>query len=226
MKIGTKISLHRKKAGYSQEELAAKLNISRQAISRWETGEAIPDTEKIVLLSTLFGVSTDYLLLEEIEDWQEGEKTTSESTKQSTPKHQFRSRRNCGIGILVIGVVCILTTIILAGVHSETMTEWITDCGAFGTALFHTWRVVFLYLGVVLVAVSFWLLLDLGRRIKQFPHKRKLVIPTALLLVICLYIVGHSLFSNGTSSIAFSIIPVLLFVVFAIVLTIVKSKGE
>ena len=45
--IGTKISFCRKKAGLSQEALATRLNISRQAVSRWETGEAVPDTEKI-----------------------------------------------------------------------------------------------------------------------------------------------------------------------------------
>ena len=66
--IGTKISFCRKKAGLSQEALATRLNISRQAVSRWETGEAVPDTEKIVQLSRLFQVSTDYLLLDEIEE--------------------------------------------------------------------------------------------------------------------------------------------------------------
>ena len=60
--IGEKIALCRKKAGMSQEALAAELNISRQAVSRWETGEATPDTDKVVQLSRLFGVTTDYLL--------------------------------------------------------------------------------------------------------------------------------------------------------------------
>lgn len=66
--IGNKISFCRKKAGMSQEALATKLNISRQAVSRWETGEAVPDTDKIIQLSRLFHVSTDYLLLDEIEE--------------------------------------------------------------------------------------------------------------------------------------------------------------
>lgn len=66
--IGTKISFCPEKAGLSQEALATRLNISRQAVSRWETGEAVPDTEKIVQLSRLFQVSTDYLLLDEIKD--------------------------------------------------------------------------------------------------------------------------------------------------------------
>ena len=61
--IGSKISFCRKRAGMSQEELADRLDISRQAVSRWETGQAVPDTEKIIQLSRLFHVSTDYLLL-------------------------------------------------------------------------------------------------------------------------------------------------------------------
>lgn len=48
----------------SQEKLANELNISRQAVSRWETGEAVPDTEKVIQLSRIFHVTTDYLLLD------------------------------------------------------------------------------------------------------------------------------------------------------------------
>ena len=65
--IGNKIQSCRKRAGLSQETLARELGISRQAVSRWETGEAIPDTEKVIQLSRLFQVSTDYLLLDEME---------------------------------------------------------------------------------------------------------------------------------------------------------------
>ena len=66
MMISEKIALCRKALGISQEELAALLNISRQAVSRWETGAAMPDTEKIIQLSRVFCVSTDYLLLDEV----------------------------------------------------------------------------------------------------------------------------------------------------------------
>lgn len=64
MTIGTKIAACRKRAGMSQEKLANELNISRQAVSRWETGEAVPDTEKVIQLSRIFHVTTDYLLLD------------------------------------------------------------------------------------------------------------------------------------------------------------------
>lgn len=60
MIIGAKIAACRKRAGMSQEKLANELNISRQAVSRWETGEAVPDTEKVIQLSRIFHVTTDY----------------------------------------------------------------------------------------------------------------------------------------------------------------------
>lgn len=58
----------RKKAGWSQEELAERMNVSRQSISKWEGAQSIPDIDKIIQLSRLFGVSTDYLLKDEIEN--------------------------------------------------------------------------------------------------------------------------------------------------------------
>ena len=68
MTIGAKIAACRKRAGMSQEKLANELNISRQAVSRWETGEAVPDTEKVIQLSRIFHVTTDYLLKDELEE--------------------------------------------------------------------------------------------------------------------------------------------------------------
>ena len=68
MILADKIMSLRKKNGWSQEELADQLGISRQSVSKWESGMSIPDLEKIVRMSTLFGVSTDYLLKDEIEN--------------------------------------------------------------------------------------------------------------------------------------------------------------
>ncbi|MDT9606010.1 helix-turn-helix transcriptional regulator [Lactobacillus johnsonii] len=62
MRLGQKITELRKKNNLSQEALAEKMNISRQAVSKWESDQSIPDIEKIVNLSELFGVTTDYLL--------------------------------------------------------------------------------------------------------------------------------------------------------------------
>lgn len=58
----------RRKSGWSQEELAEQMNVSRQSVSKWEGAQSVPDLEKIVRLSELFGVSTDYLLKDQIEE--------------------------------------------------------------------------------------------------------------------------------------------------------------
>ena len=63
MTLGERIAYYRKKAGYSQEGLAERLGVSRQAISKWETGEATPDAERIIVLAAALGISTDTLLL-------------------------------------------------------------------------------------------------------------------------------------------------------------------
>ena len=65
MKLSDKITKLRKANGWAQEELAEQLNVSRQAISRWENGTALPDANNILQLSKLFNVTTDYLLNED-----------------------------------------------------------------------------------------------------------------------------------------------------------------
>ena len=67
MILADKIMNLRKKACMSQEELADKLNVSRQSVSKWESAQSIPDLDKIIALSKIFGVSTDFLLKNEIE---------------------------------------------------------------------------------------------------------------------------------------------------------------
>ena len=67
MILADKITDLRKKNGWSQEELAEKMEVSRQSISKWESAQSVPDMGRIVRLSELFGVSTDYLLKDSIE---------------------------------------------------------------------------------------------------------------------------------------------------------------
>ena len=67
MTFGEKLQKLRARAGLSQDALAELLDVSRQAVSKWERNEAMPEAEKIVRISRQFGVSTDYLLLEEME---------------------------------------------------------------------------------------------------------------------------------------------------------------
>ncbi len=65
MKLNEKIFYCRKKAGLSQEALAEELGVSRQAVSKWETGDAVPEIGKLVSLAKTFDVTTDWLLSEE-----------------------------------------------------------------------------------------------------------------------------------------------------------------
>ena len=139
--IGTKISFCRKKAGLSQEALATRLNISRQAVSRWETGEAVPDTEKIVQLSRLFQVSTDYLLLDEIEEPLTGQNPAGIQTGPAKEKRKYL-RIYFGKCLLVIGLIALAATLIGAGVYADSLNEWYTAWGRYGTALFKTWIIV------------------------------------------------------------------------------------
>lgn len=67
MKLSDKIVKLRKANGWTQEDLAEKLNVSRQAISRWEGATSQPDATNVLQLSKLFGVSTDFLLNDEYE---------------------------------------------------------------------------------------------------------------------------------------------------------------
>ena len=62
MTFGEKLQRLRQKAGLSQDALAERLDVSRQAVSRWERNETMPETDKIVLMAEMFGVTKDYLL--------------------------------------------------------------------------------------------------------------------------------------------------------------------
>lgn len=67
MTFGEKLFELRKRNNFSQEELAEKIGVSRQAVSRWESGETMPDSPNLLIISNLFSVSADYLLRDEIE---------------------------------------------------------------------------------------------------------------------------------------------------------------
>ena len=68
MILADKIVSLRKKAGWSQEDLAEKLGVTRQSVSKWEGAQSVPDMDKVVMMSRLFGVSTDFLLKDELEE--------------------------------------------------------------------------------------------------------------------------------------------------------------
>ena len=95
MLLGEKLRKLRIARQLSQEQLAEKLQVSRQAISKWELGESMPDTENLILLSKFYGVSIDYLLLNELNISSELETKRS----RSFPIFIF------GMGGLVIGLI-------------------------------------------------------------------------------------------------------------------------
>lgn len=143
MIIGAKIAACRKRAGMSQEKLANELNISRQAVSRWETGEAVPDTEKVIQLSRIFHVTTDYLLLDIDEAPQSAAPTeNNRETEQRAAEKQMKRqsmRMHFGWFLLIFGVISFSATLVGAGLYAQTLTEWRTNLGRYGTALFDSW---------------------------------------------------------------------------------------
>ena len=64
MEFNNKLYDLRKKKGFSQEELANRLNVSRQTVSKWEVGDSTPDMEKLIAMSDLFGISLDKLVMD------------------------------------------------------------------------------------------------------------------------------------------------------------------
>lgn len=77
MIFADKLITLRKKAGWSQEKLAEKLNVTRQSVSKWEGAQSVPDIDKILQLSGLFGVTTDYLLKDDAAEPEYTEDDTS-----------------------------------------------------------------------------------------------------------------------------------------------------
>lgn len=93
----------RKKHGLSQEELAQELNVSRQAISKWESGQSTPESEKLLIISEYFQVSLDYLL-------KDGpmESSPAPQSEESTPPLRLHIHWLPGMVLLLAGVICLV----------------------------------------------------------------------------------------------------------------------
>lgn len=100
MKLSEKILMLRKQKGMSQEELAEKLNVSRQAVSRWEGGSALPDATNVLQLSKLFEVSADYLLNDDYEEHLTKEK--------AQPKRNMKKVVACWLSAIGLGAQFII----------------------------------------------------------------------------------------------------------------------
>lgn len=150
MTTGEKIAARRRRAGLSQAALAENLNVSRQAVSRWETNESLPDTDKIIQLSRVLDVSTDYLLLD-------GRPETVPAAPSGTP---WRKRfRYLYIGLAAMGAILSLAGLAGAVIWSVTTESWYTDFGRFGTALFFYWPGPVLLGGLILLVLVLLLLI-------------------------------------------------------------------
>lgn len=104
----------RKKNGWSQEELAGKLNVSRQSVSKWEGAMSVPDLDKILLLSEIFEVSTDYLLKDDREEdyvpGNQGEEQLRKVTMEEAQKFIQARQKACG-WIASAVAACILSPV-------------------------------------------------------------------------------------------------------------------
>ena len=119
MELDEKLTQARKAAGLTQADVAAKLNVSRQAVSRWESGQSKPSTEKLLALGELYGVSIDRLL-----NTENAEKPAVETTSDEpeavpvetviSEKHRPRAWLKymvaalCGV-IVTLFIVCLLS---------------------------------------------------------------------------------------------------------------------
>ena len=126
MILADKIIRLRKKNGWSQEELAEKMNVSRQAVSKWEVAQTTPDLEKILQLGNLFGVTTDYLLKDEIEDeeFTDGvDETPIRKITLAEANDYIAQRKEASVKIAIATFLCILSVIpllLLAAVSELT----------------------------------------------------------------------------------------------------------
>ncbi len=141
MILADKIISLRKKNGWSQEELAVKMDVSRQAVSKWESAQSTPDLEKVLSLSRLFGVTTDYLLKDEIEDEEFTDECGSASDVRRITLEQANEflnwRKSASVKIAVATFLCIIAAIplIILGAASEVPAYNISENLAAGIGL-------------------------------------------------------------------------------------------
>ena len=178
MILADKIIELRKRNGWSQEELAEKLDVSRQSISKWEGAQSVPDMNRILALSQIFGVSTDVLLKDELElDGAAGPGLQAEDTAARSVSMEeasaYLDHKNTAANRISLGVMlCILSPvllIILTGAQ-EAGRIALTENQAAGLGLI----VLFLLIGaaVALFVIS-------GIRHSRFEYLEEEIIDTA-----------------------------------------------
>lgn len=165
----------RKKSGWSQEELAEQMHVTRQSVSKWEGAQSIPDFEKMIRLSDLFGVSTDYLLKDELEEIELNlpveespgvRRVSMEEANAFLAAKAFTAKR-----IAYATLLCILSPIclILLGGMSEYTHYGLTETAAGGIGM-----VVLL----VLVAVAVAIYISCGSQTAAYAYLEKEIFET------------------------------------------------
>ncbi len=132
MILADKIIKLRKQFGWSQEELAEKINVSRQSVSKWEGANSIPDLNKIIKLGEIFGVSTDYLVKDEIETFESISEDVEPGVVKITLEDAnsyidaiIKKSRLISMGVLIVlgSVIPLIFLLALSDGNSATITS-------------------------------------------------------------------------------------------------------
>ena len=176
MILADKIIELRKKNGLSQEELAEKLGVSRQAVSKWEGAQSVPDIQRILEMSRLFGVSTDYLLKDDMDF---GSEAITESAAESdsplrrvdmeTASAFLAFRRNWAprIALAVFLLIISPVALIMLGAFSEYGVLDISENAAGGIG-------VIILLLLVAGAVSIFIIYGMKNQPYEFLEKENI----------------------------------------------------
>lgn len=152
MILAEKIARLRKKNGWSQEELAEKMKVSRQAVSKWESAQTVPDLEKILMLGNLFGVTTDYLLKDEMEneEFSAGEEITVRRLTLAEANEYLALRKTASVRMAAATFLCILSVIplLILGAMAEIPAYGISENAASAAGLI----VLFLFIAAAVAA--------------------------------------------------------------------------
>lgn len=175
MIFADKLAALRRQQGWSQEELAEKISVSRQSVSKWESNQSMPDLQKILQLSEIFGVSTDYLLKDDMEpSVQEGVAVTISAPAMrrvsAREADEFLSLRESASWRIALGVfLCILapTGLFVLPALRSLPGKVIYDYTASGAGLA---GLVILFL---LVAAAVALFITTGARSEHFAFLEK-----------------------------------------------------
>ena len=167
MKLSEKIYQHRKKLGLSQEELATKLGVTRQAVSKWELGDSLPDLDMVVKLAKLFGVSTDYLLQEDVEIPQ-----TQSHWSDRIPGVIGKLIRQygwlCGVYLALVGAVFFIIGLLCAASVNSIMGDFgFPGMSQTFDISVYSMPIAILIIGIILTSGGIALAVWLKRRSKQ-----------------------------------------------------------